>query len=172
MIDLPEAETAREQAQLQQLDARSDLEARRLALEHITGQPFVALSRLSDTATLPRISLDSRENWVGQAGAHDYPVQLKEIDQRIATLEVKVGSRTSKDVLRAAESLYASQRDLIQARYTAIVVLLPLKGATATLDLDEVAGVNGLLVAATAGEGAGAGAASRELLSGNAVCRQ
>ena len=48
VIDLQEAEAAREQAQLQQLDARSDLELRRLSLEHITGQPFVALSRLSD----------------------------------------------------------------------------------------------------------------------------
>jgi outer membrane protein len=261
VIDLQEAEAAREQAQLQQLDARSDLELRRLSLEHITGQPFVALSRLSDAATMPRISADNRENWVAQAEAHDYLVQLKQIDRRIAALEVekararhlpvvnltashtpasagagysrpattssamlsvtipifeggetdaiidetlaledkaqdellgaqrvaaatarenwtrfrdgvarvksltrlvqtssatlsatqmgyKAGSRTSSDVLRASEALYSNRRDLIRARYTAIVALLQLKAATATLDLDEVARVNGLLVGA------------------------
>ncbi|MGF6568377.1 outer membrane protein [Paraburkholderia sp. GAS333] len=261
VIDLQEAEAAREQAQLQQLDARSDLELRRLSLEHITGQPFVALSRLSDAATMPRISPENRESWVAQAEAHDYVVQLKQIDKRIAAFEVekararhlpvvsvtashtpagagagysrptttssamlsvtipifeggetdaiidetlaledkaqdellgatrvagatarenwarfrdslarvesltrlvqtsratlaatqtgyKVGSRTSADVLRASESLYSNRRDLIRARYTAIVALLQLKAATATLDLNEVARVNELLVGA------------------------
>lgn len=261
VIDLQEAEAAREQAQLQQLDARSDLELRRLSLEHITGQPFVALSRLSDAATMPRISPENRESWVAQAEAHDYVVQLKQIDKRIAAFEVekararhlpvvsvtashtpagagagysrptttssamlsvtipifeggetdaiidetlaledkaqdellaatrvagatarenwarfrdslarvdsltrlvqtsratlaatqmgyKVGSRTSTDVLRASESLYSNRRDLIRARYTAIVALLQLKAATATLDLNEVARVNELLVGA------------------------
>ena len=264
VIDLQEAETAREQAQLQQLDARSDLLLRRLSLEHITGQPFVALSRLPDTARIPRISPDNPESWVGQAEAHDYQVQLKQIDQRIATFDVekararnlpvvnvtashtpagagagysrptttttamlsvtipifeggetdaiidesqaledkaqeellaarrvavatarenwlrfsdgvarvdslthlvqssraalsatqvgyKVGSRTSTDVLRASETLYTSRRDLIRARYAVIVALLQLKAATATLDLDEVARVNGLLVGASEG---------------------
>ena len=264
VIDLQEAETAREQAQLQQLDARSDLQLRRLSLEHITGQPFVALSRLPDTARMPRISPDNPESWVGQAEAHDYQVQLKQIDQRIATFDVekararnlpvvnvtashtpagagagysrptttttamlsvtipifeggetdaiidesqaledkaqeellaarrvavatarenwlrfsdgvawvdslthlvqssraalsatqvgyKVGSRTSTDVLRASETLYTSRRDLIRARYAVIVALLQLKAATATLDLDEVARVNGLLVGASEG---------------------
>jgi outer membrane protein len=259
VIDLQEAEAAREQAQLQQQDARSELELRRLSLEHITGQPFAPLSRLSDAATMPRLSPESRDNWVAQAEAHDYLVQMKQIDQRIATLEVekarskhlpvvsvtashtpagagagyarptttstamlsvtipifeggetdaiideslaledkardellgatrvagatarenwsrcrdgvarvesltklvqtsratlsatqigyKAGSRTSADVLRASESLYSTRRDLIRARYAAIVALLQLKAATATLDLDEVARVNGLLM--------------------------
>jgi outer membrane protein len=263
---LQEAEAAREQAQLQQQDARSDLELRRLSLEHITGQSFVPLSRLSDAATIPRISPESRESWVAQAEAHDYLVQLKQIDKRIANLEVekararhlpvvnmtashtpagagagysrptttstamlsvtipifeggetdaiidetlaledkaqdellgatrvagatarenwsrfrdgvarvesltrlvqtsratlsatqvgyKVGSRTSTDVLRASESLYSNRRDLIRARYTAIVALLQLKAATATLDLNEVARVNELLVGAGEGRG-------------------
>jgi outer membrane protein len=261
VIDLQEAETAREQAQLQQLDAGSDLQVRRLSMEHITGQPFVALSRLSNAATMPRISPEHRESWVAQAETHDYLVQLKQIDQRIAEFDVekararnlpvvnvtashtpagagsgysrptttttamlsvtipifeggetgaiidetqaledkaqaellaarrvaaatarenwsrfrdgvarvdsltrlvqssraalsatqmgyKVGSRTSTDVLRASESFYASRRDLIRARYAVIVALLQLKAVTATLDLDEVARVNRLLVGA------------------------
>jgi outer membrane protein len=266
VIDLQEAEAAREQAQLQQLDARSDLALRRLSLEHITGQAFVALARLLDAATMPRITPENRESWVAQAEAHDYLVQLKQIDKRIAALEVekararhlpvvnltashtpagagagysrptttssamlsvtipifeggetdaiidetlaledkaqdellgatrvaaatarenwarfrdgvarveslmrlvqtsratlsatqmgyKVGSRTSTDVLRASEALYSNRRDLIRARYTLIVALLQLKAATATLDLNEVARVNGLLVGAGAVDG-------------------
>ena len=261
VIDLQEAEAAREQAQLQQLDARSDLQLRRLSLEQITGQPFVGLSRLSDTALMPRLSPDNLESWATQAESHDYLVQLKQIDRRIAQFDVekararnlpvvnltashtpagaasgysrptttttamlsvtipifeggetdaiideslaledkaqdelqgatrvagatarenwsrfhdgvtrvdalvrlaqtsraalaatqvgyKVGSRTSTDVLRAADSFYANRRDLIRARYTAIVALLQLKAATATLDMNEVARVNGLLVGA------------------------
>ena len=44
------------QAQLQQMDARSELRLRRLALEQITGEPFAGLSRLSDSALVPRTS--------------------------------------------------------------------------------------------------------------------
>jgi outer membrane protein len=264
VIDVQEAEAAREQARVQQLDARSDLRLRRLSLEQLTGQPFAGLSRLSDTAALPRLSPDNEGDWAAQAEAHDYLVQLKQIDRRIAQFDVekararnlpvvslsashtptgaasgysrptttttamlsvtiplfeggetdaiidetkaladkaqnellgatrtagatarenwsrfhegvarigaltglvqtsraalaatqvgyKVGSRTSTDVLRAADSLYANRRDLIRARYTAIVALLQLKAATATLDLDEVAQANGLLVGAEGG---------------------
>lgn len=260
-IDLREAEAAQEQAQLQQQDARSDLQLGRLALEQITGQPFAALSRLSDAAAVPRIEPDDVESWVSQATAHDYSVQLKQIDSRLAELEVekararhlpvlgvsashtpagaasgysrptttttamlsitipifeggevnanvdeklaledkaqdellaakraaggtaretwsrfhagvarvdaltrlvqtsraaldatqigyKVGSRTSADVLRAADVLYANRRDLIRARYATIVSLLQLKAATAALNMDEIARVNGLLMGA------------------------
>ena len=101
----------------------------------------------------------------------------------------KVGSRTSTDVLRAADSFYTGRRDLIRARYTAIVALLQLKAATATLDLDEVARVNGLLAGADGGARCGGevvraveadargaavneqGAASRERATDNGECR-
>ena len=268
VIDLQEAEAAREQAQLQQTDARGDLQLRRLAFEQITGEPFIGLSRLSDSASMPRLSPDDQDSWAAQAESHDYLVQLKQIDRRIAHLEVEkararnlpvvsvaashtpagaasgyarptttttamlsvmipifeggetdaiidetlaledkaqdellgatrmadatarenwtrfhegvtrvealmrlaqtsraalratqvgyvVGSRTSTDVLRAAESFYATRRDLIRARYTAIVALLQLKASTATLDLDEVARVNGLLTGAGEERGGG-----------------
>jgi outer membrane protein len=234
---------------------------RRLALEQITGEPFAGLSRLSDTALVPRLSPDDRDSWVAQAESHNYLVQLKQVDRRIAQFEVekararnlpvvnltanhtpagaasgyarptttttamlsvtipifeggetdaivdeaqaledkardellgatrvagatagdswarfhdgaariealtrlvlasraalsatqvgyKVGSRASTDVLRAAESFYANRRDLIQARYVTIVALLQLKAATASLDLGDVARVNGLLAVA------------------------
>jgi outer membrane protein len=266
VIDLQEADAAHEQAQLQQQDARSDLQLRRLSLEQISGQRFAGLARLSDDALMPRLSPDDRESWSTQAESHDYLVQLKQIDRRIAEFEVqkaqarnlpvvnltashtpagaasgysrptttttamlsvtipifeggetdaiideahaledkaqdellgatraagatacenwsrfhdsvarmvalmrvaqtsraallatqmgyKVGSRTSTDVLRAADSFYANRRDLIRARYTAIVALLQLKAATATLDLGEIARVNGLLAGTQEGQG-------------------
>ncbi|WOD19186.1 TolC family outer membrane protein [Paraburkholderia kirstenboschensis] len=259
VIDVQEAEAAREQAQSQQLDARDDLQLKRLALEHITGQRFAGLSRLSDAAVMPGLHPDDVESWASQAEAHDYTVQLKQIDRRIAELEVekaraarlpvvnltashtpagaasgyirptttttamlsvsipifeggatsanideklaledraqdelvaatrlagasareywsrflagvariealsrlvqssraalnatqvgyRVGSRGSTDVLRASDSFFANRRDLIRARYATIVGLLQLKAATASLNLDEVARVNELVL--------------------------
>ena len=60
-----------------------------LALEQITGEPFAGLSHLSDTALMPRLSPDDQDSWVAQAEAHDYMVQLKQIDRRIAQFEVE-----------------------------------------------------------------------------------
>ncbi|MFP3185963.1 MAG: TolC family protein, partial [Paraburkholderia sp.] len=239
--------------------ARNDLLLKRMAIEQITGQPFSALSRLSDSARLPRLEPADGEAWAAQAEAHDYAVQLKQIDRRIAEFEVekaraahyptvnltashspagaatgysaptttstamlsisipifegggteakldetialedkaqndllsatrqaggtarencarflagvarieslsrlletsraavgatqmgyKVGSRTSADVLRTVDVFYATRRDLIRARYDALLALLQLKAATASLTTDEVAQVNSLLL--------------------------
>ncbi len=57
----------------------------------------------------------------------------------------KVGSRTSTDVLRAMNALYVAQRDLLVARYDAIVALLQLKAAAATLDMNDVAQISAML---------------------------
>jgi outer membrane protein len=89
VIDLREAEAAREQARLQQQDARGELQLKRLALEQLTGQPFAALSRLSDNAVMPRLDTVDGEDWALQAEAHDYQVQLKQIDRRLSALEVE-----------------------------------------------------------------------------------
>lgn len=89
VIDLQEAETGREQAQLQLADARNDLLVKRIAIEQLTGQPFSALLRLSDAARLPRLEADDGQAWAAQAEAHDYIVQLKQIDRRIAELDIE-----------------------------------------------------------------------------------
>jgi outer membrane protein len=60
-------------------------------------------------------------------------------------LGFKVGSRTQVDVLRALDTLYTTQRDLMRSRYEAIVSLLQLKAAAATLTMDDVAQANALL---------------------------
>ncbi|MEC5405214.1 TolC family outer membrane protein [Paraburkholderia sp. MPAMCS5] len=279
VIDVQEAEAAREQAQSQQLDARDDLQLKRLALEHLTGQPFSGLSRLSDAAAMPGLEPDDMQSWAAQAEAHDYAVQLRQIDRRIAELEVekaraarlpvvnltashtpagaasgyfrptttttamlsvtipifdggatsatvdeklalqdqaqdqlmaatrsagasareywsrlrgggarvellsrlvqssraaldatrvgyRVGSRASTDVLRASEAFFAARRDLIRARYATVVALLQLKAATASLNVEEVARVNQLMVGA-AGLAVAQDDAPREATGGN-----
>jgi len=89
VIDLREAEAAREQACLQQLDALNDLRLKRLSLEELTGQPFSALSRMSSAATMPRLDPDDMESWAAEAEAHDYRVQSRQIDWRIAKLDIE-----------------------------------------------------------------------------------
>ncbi len=54
----------------------------------------------------------------------------------------RAGSRTSVDVLRATDALYASQRDQIRARYDTVLALLKLLAEAAILDLDEVGRLN------------------------------
>ncbi|SEA21189.1 TolC family outer membrane protein [Paraburkholderia sartisoli] len=89
VIDLRDAESGVLQAHLQQQDADNALQLSRLALEQATGQPFAALSRLADPVTMPRVEPDDIDAWANQAQAHDYQVQLKQIDWRIAKLEVE-----------------------------------------------------------------------------------
>jgi outer membrane protein len=57
----------------------------------------------------------------------------------------KVGTRTSIDVLRAIDALYSARRNLLAARYDAIVALMQLKGDTATLSLTDVVQINAVL---------------------------
>jgi outer membrane protein len=57
----------------------------------------------------------------------------------------RVGSRTSTDVLRAIDALYSTQRDLMAARYAAVLALLTLKADTATLDLTDIAQIDAML---------------------------
>jgi outer membrane protein len=112
----------------------------------------------------------ARENW---SRFHDGVTRVDALMRLLQTSRAalvatqvgyKVGSRTSTDVLRAADLFYANRRDLIRARYTAIVALLQLKAATATLDLGEVARVNGLLAGAESGRGV---AGDRQAVVGN-----
>jgi outer membrane protein len=58
----------------------------------------------------------------------------------------RVGSRTASDVLRAIDAQYSSQRDLLAARYSAIVALMQLKGDTAALSITDVVQINDMLV--------------------------
>jgi outer membrane protein len=89
LVDVQETESVKGQARLQLMDAQNDLQLKRIALEQLTGQPFAALSRLSSNAALPQLEPADAEAWAAQAQALDYSVQLKQIDCRIAELEVE-----------------------------------------------------------------------------------
>ncbi|MDP1594957.1 MAG: TolC family protein, partial [Gallionella sp.] len=54
----------------------------------------------------------------------------------------EVGVRTNLDVLNAQQQLYATRRDLYQARYNYLLSQLRLKAAVGALGEAELAGVN------------------------------
>ncbi len=259
LIDLRDAQTAREKVALEQMDAENTLAARRRAFEQATGVPFETLARLPDSLPMPRLQPEDIDAWAGQAKDHAFEVQLKQLDWQIARMEVskaasahlpsvyltgsytpagaasgysrptttttgmlaisipvfsggetqakvkassaledkaqeglagasrdaeaaarddysryqygrtridllthlvassrevlaatrvgfRVGSRTASDVLRAIDAQYSSQRDLLAARYSAIVALMQLKGDTAALSITDVVQINDMLV--------------------------
>jgi len=78
LIDLREADTAREQAQLQQVDAQQELAVKRRAVEQVTGRPFAALAALPPEMALPALP-EGEEAWVEQAKTRGYGVQSKEL---------------------------------------------------------------------------------------------
>lgn len=57
----------------------------------------------------------------------------------------EVGVRINLDVLSAQEQLFATQRDLAQARYNALLSSLELKRAAGQLTLDDISALNQLL---------------------------
>lgn len=259
LIDLRDAQTAREKVALEQLDAQNALLAKRRAFEQATGVPFETLARLPDSLPMPRLQPEDIDAWAEQAKNHAFDVQLKQLDGQIAGMEVskavsahlpsvyvtgsytpagaasgysrptttttgmlaisipvfsggetqarvkassaledkareglagasreaeaaarndysryqygrtridllthlaassqevlaatrvgfRVGSRTASDVLRAIDSLYSAQRDLLAARYDAIGALMQLKGDTAALSMTDVVQINDMLM--------------------------
>jgi outer membrane protein len=259
LIDLRDAQTAREKVALERMDAENTLLAKRRAFEQATGVPFETLARLPDSLPMPRLQPEDVEAWAAQAKNHAFDVQLKQLDWQIARMEVskaqsahlpsvyltgsytpagaasgysrptttttgmlavsipifsggetqakveassaledkaqegftgamrdaeaaarddysryqygrtridllthlvassreglaatrvgfRVGSRTASDVLRAIDALYSAQRDLLAARYDAIVALMQLKGDTAALSIADVVQINNVLV--------------------------
>ncbi|SAK59157.1 TolC family type I secretion outer membrane protein [Caballeronia calidae] len=57
----------------------------------------------------------------------------------------RTGSRTSVDVLRAIDTFYVTQRDLMRARYQAVVTLLNLKADVATLSTEDISQISSML---------------------------
>lgn len=259
VIDLDEAESVSQQADLQQMDAQNDLRFKYRTVEQVTGAPVAFLSPLLDKAIRPTLEPQDAERWATQARSQNYTVQRQQIQSRIAELEVgkvqserypvigltashtpagaaagyaqptstttamltvtvrlftggetrarqkeavalehkaqaellaasrqaeaaardhfsrfrwslartdrlaqlvttshkalestrigfKVSGRTSADVLRAVDQLYANQQSFMRARYESLMSLLQLKAETGTLTLSEVAQVNALLM--------------------------
>jgi outer membrane protein len=59
----------------------------------------------------------------------------------------RLGIRINSDVLDAEQQLYGSRRDLAQARYDALLEGLKLKAAAGELTEQDIADINGMLVA-------------------------
>ncbi|HEV3428263.1 MAG TPA: TolC family outer membrane protein [Paraburkholderia sp.] len=96
---------------------------------------------------------NARDGWLRVSAGGTRMAALDQVVQRAqASLEATrigfgAGSRTSLDVLRATDALYAGRRDLIRARYDVVLAVLKLLGQTAMLDLDEVGRLNTQLFA-------------------------
>ncbi|MDR5856691.1 TolC family outer membrane protein [Caballeronia sp. LZ062] len=86
LIDQREADTAREQAQLQQTDAQEELSVKRRALQQVTGRPFAALASLPPGFALPTLA-EGEEAWVEQARSRGYEVQSKQLGWEIARFD-------------------------------------------------------------------------------------
>jgi outer membrane protein len=113
------------------------------ALQDEAMQALVGATRTADAS--------ARDNYAryqqGRARVHMLVHLLASCRETLAATRVgyKVGTRTSTDVLRAIDTLYSTQRDLLAARYDAVVTLLQLKGDTSTLSLTDVVEINTLL---------------------------
>lgn len=258
IIDLQDARTSLEQAELQREQAREDVRLKSLQLTQMTGQDAAGLSRLRQNAILPPLQPASEAAWVEQAVTRSYPVQLGLIGQKIVGMETdkihaehypvvslsgnytpagvaggysrpttttvamlqvsmplfagggiqarvkesraleqkagddansairqserltselftrvkagyerlermqkiqkaaqaaldgtlvgyQVGSRSSVDILRAMDTFYASQSNLIRGRYEIIKTVLQLKASAASLSLGDIEQINTLL---------------------------
>jgi outer membrane protein len=86
LIDEREADTAHEQAEVQAMDAQQNLDARRRAVQQVTGRPFSALTALPPRMALPGLT-EGEEVWAEQARTRSYDVQSKELGWEIARLD-------------------------------------------------------------------------------------
>ncbi|BAO89131.1 TolC family outer membrane protein [Caballeronia cordobensis] len=89
VIDVQEAGVAREQAQLQRLNAEQDLAAKRRAVEQVSGRPFSRLAALPPTAALPPLAGEGVDVWADQARSSGFTVQAKQLEWEIAKMESK-----------------------------------------------------------------------------------
>lgn len=84
VIDAQEALSRLSEAQLRRQDATRTLESRRRALETLTGRPVTLESVISPMRTRPWLKSQSLQQWVHQAETRSFPVQLGQLEVRIA----------------------------------------------------------------------------------------
>jgi outer membrane protein len=87
-IDLSEAQTQRNEIVLQQRLAQTALQAKRRALEQVTGAPFEPLARLRGAMALPAAAPADPDVWATQAREHGFDVQMRQLDWQIAQYDV------------------------------------------------------------------------------------
>ncbi|MDP1939145.1 MAG: TolC family protein, partial [Gallionella sp.] len=94
------------------------------------------------------VTLQTRQAYLGvvsgiaQVQALQQALTSSESVLEASKLGQEVGVRTNLDVLNAQQQLYATRRDLYQARYNYLLSQLRLKAAVGALGEAELAGVN------------------------------
>ncbi|WP_185219125.1 TolC family outer membrane protein [Paraburkholderia dinghuensis] len=90
VIDLQEAQSSVESAQLTFEDARVQMQVKRQALERLTGTPFDASMspRSHVLPVLPSLVPDDQQQWVEQAETKSYPVQVAQMNLQVSDLGV------------------------------------------------------------------------------------
>jgi outer membrane protein len=89
ITDTHEAQARFDLAAAQEIAAQNDLDAKRRALQLLTGKEYGALKPLRADVRLSPPEPTRMDDWVGLAEKQSYPVQIQELAAEIAQLEVK-----------------------------------------------------------------------------------
>jgi outer membrane protein len=89
ITDTHEAQARFDLAAAQEIAAQNDLDAKRRALQQITGKEYATLKPLRSDVKLTPPDPARMDDWVGLAERQSYPVQIQELVSEIAQLEVR-----------------------------------------------------------------------------------
>jgi outer membrane protein len=89
ITDTHEAQARFDLAAAQEIAAQNDLDAKRRALQQITGKEYATLKPLRPEVKLAPPDPARMDDWVGLAERQSYPVQIQELAAEIAQLEVR-----------------------------------------------------------------------------------
>jgi outer membrane protein len=89
ITDTHEAQARYDLAVAQEISAQNDVEARRRALQQITGKEYAALTPLRADVKLAPPNPADMQSWVDLAEKQSYPVLIQETGTEIASLEAK-----------------------------------------------------------------------------------
>jgi outer membrane protein len=89
ITDTHEAQARFDLSTSQEIAAQSDLEARRRALQQITGKEYIALKALRPQVRLSPPNPANMQSWVDIAEKQGYPVQIQATATEIAALEAR-----------------------------------------------------------------------------------
>ena len=89
ITDTHEAQARFDLAAAQEIAAQNDLDAKKRALQQLTGKEYVTLRPLRADVKLAPPEPNRMDDWVGLAEKQSYPVQIQELASEIAQLEVR-----------------------------------------------------------------------------------
>ena len=89
ITDTHEAQARFDLAAAQEIAAQNDLDAKKRALQQLTGKEYATLTPLRPDIKLSRPEPARMDDWVGLAEKQSYPVQIQESAAEIAQLELR-----------------------------------------------------------------------------------